>query len=163
MPTKPKPETLASFALFGGLDPACCSLLADQMQVETWPAGQVIYEEGDPAHELFVVVKGHLRVRKSMGVGELGLTELGPGDFFGEMSFLDMQPRSATVQAIDEVQMWRLDYRALREAYKGNIKCYTLVVMNIAREMSRRLRRADQSRMAIQPQNVKPISALEGV
>ena len=160
---KPLPETLASFALFGGLEPSCCALLAKQMQVADYSKDRIIYSEGDPAHELYVVVKGHLRVHKSMGVGKLGLTGLGPGDFFGEMSFLDMQPRSATVQTIDEVQMWRLDYAALRTAYKDNIKCYTLVVMNIAREMSRRLRRADQSRMAIQPQSIKSISALEGV
>ncbi len=151
---EPTPEILASYALFGGLDPQCCALLAAQLQVVNWPAGHVVYEEGDPAHALYVVVSGKLQVRKTVGqAGDaLGLTHLGPGDFFGEMSFLDMQPRSASVQALEPVEMWRLDYGALREAYKGNIKCYTLVVMNIAREMSRRLRRADQSRMLAQTQ-----------
>ena len=157
---KPSPDQLASFALFGGLDPSCCALLADRMSVEAIKNADVIYEEGDPAHELYVVVEGRLEVMKSTNPGLVGISPLGPGDFFGEMSFLDMQPRSATVRAVSDVKLWRMDYAALRDTYKTDMKCYTLVVMNIAREMSRRLRRADHTRLAIQQQvnkEAKPV------
>jgi len=113
-------------------------------------AGGVVYEEGDPAREMYVLVSGRLEVFKPSLSVDVPLTDLLPGDFFGDMSFIDMQPRSGTVRASEPSVLWRLDYTVLRDTYQSDLKCYTLVVMNIAREMSRRLRRADR---AWNPQN----------
>lgn len=113
------------------------------VRIEIAP-GDLVYEEGDPAHEMYVVVEGKLEVFKPSRSIDLPLTELVPGDFFGDMSFIDMQPRSATVRAADHTALWKLSYGELRKTYEQDLKCYTLVVMNIARELSRRLRRADR-------------------
>ena len=69
---------------------------------------------------------------------------LGPGDWFGEMGILDIQPRSATVRALAPSLLLSMAHGARRPAaLPRDLKAYALLVMNIARELSRRLRVAD--------------------
>lgn len=144
--SKPSPTDLKNLALFGGVsDDALLqfSQLADRVEIE---AGEIVYREGETARKLYIVAAGKVRVsKKRSGTGEEQvLTELGPGEFFGEMSFVDMQPRSATVQGLEPAALWVWPYTSLSGMYRRDGKAYTILVMNIARELSRRLRRADR-------------------
>ena len=154
----PSPETLALCPLFGGLSSECCKRFLDRMERVELAAGQFVYEEGDPARHIYILVDGKLDVLKPSTAPGVVLVELHPGDFFGDMSFIDMQPRSATVRVATNCALWRLDFAVLRETYQADLKCYTLVVMNIAREMSRRLRRSDSARL---PASKRPTSPRE--
>jgi CRP-like cAMP-binding protein len=60
------------------------------------------------------------------------------------MSLIDIQPRSATVRALGTATLLVLDHAAIGRLYQTNLEVYTLLVLNIAREISRRLRYADQ-------------------
>jgi CRP-like cAMP-binding protein len=59
------------------------------------------------------------------------------------MSIIDIHPRSASVRAVSSAQLLALSTRALDELYRHNIKGYLIMVLNITRELSRRLRVAD--------------------
>lgn len=76
-------------------------------------AGQVLVTEGDPDHDLMMVVlDGQASVRK----GDVEIAVCGPGQCFGEMSLLDDQPRSATVVAVEPTKVLaisRADFRKL--------------------------------------------------
>ncbi len=138
----PEASWLKSLPLFGGLaDGGLDSFCGGADRVEV-PAGDAIYREGERAEHLYLVDSGELVVLK--GEERRELCTLGRGEFFGEMSFVDMQPRSATVCARSEVVLWRWPYCQLHDVYRSDPKAYLLVVMNIAREISRRLRRADE-------------------
>lgn len=141
---KPEPEQLKALALFGGISDDAARRFADLADVVEVPGGEPVYVEGEPARALYVVAEGRLAVVKRCAQGERELIRLGPGDFFGEMSFVDMQPRSATVLALEPSRLWSWPYSTLSDTYRQDGKTYTLLVMNIARELSRRLRRADQ-------------------
>jgi CRP-like cAMP-binding protein len=130
--------------LFGGLGDDGLAVFAEAASKTELAPGEVLYFEGDRADHLYVIESGELLVIKGDGDNESELAVLGEGDFFGEMSFVDMQPRSATVRARSGSTLWGWPYRALRDAYQHDTKAYTLLVMNIARELSRRLRRADE-------------------
>ena len=71
------------------------------------------------------------------------MSDLGPGDFFGEMTLIEMQNRSATVVAETATVLYELTARNLYTCYKADIHAYVLVMQNINRELCRRLRRAD--------------------
>lgn len=140
----PAPDWLRQQPLFGGLDVEGLSVFAEAADRVELPARDVLYYEGDRAGHLYVIESGGLRVTKGEGEGLRELATLGEGDFFGEMSFVDMGPRSATVRGLDDdAVLWGWPFRALRDTYQRDPKAYTLLVMNIARELSRRLRRAD--------------------
>ena len=70
--------------------------------------------------------------------------DLAPGDFFGEMTLIEMQNRSATVVAESPAVLYELTAQKLYACYKADVHAYVIVLQNINRELSRRLRRADK-------------------
>lgn len=139
----PNPEQLAELALFGGLSASGLADFARLAKPRKIAASEVVFSEGDLSQEIYVVAEGHFGVYRSQAGVEHRLAELGPGDFFGEMAFIDMQPRAGTVRAEEDGFLWMWASSAMRATYKSDLKTYTMLVMNVAREISRRLRRAD--------------------
>ena len=68
---------------------------------------------------------------------------LGANDAFGEMSIIDMQPRSATVRALAPSRLLKISTEEMDALYRHDLKSYTRIVLNIARDLSRRLRVTD--------------------
>jgi CRP-like cAMP-binding protein len=90
-------ELLAACPLFQGIDDDGLAALAGRaLQVE-FPADHVIARQGEIGTGFFVVVSGRVRVVRDGAV----ITHLGPGEFFGELSVLDRQPRNASVVAVE--------------------------------------------------------------
>jgi CRP/FNR family cyclic AMP-dependent transcriptional regulator len=140
---RPTATDLGKLPLFGGLPEDALRAFADQAEVKVLDAGVEVFHEDETARTLYVLESGSLEVVKRRGGGEVQLSRVRPGESFGEMSFIDMQPRSATVRATASSVIWTWPYAAFHDRYCKDSKCYTLLVMNLARELSRRLRRAD--------------------
>ena len=136
---------LGGIAIFGGLSADALSRIAAMIRARDVEAGTAILEQGTPAREMFIVREGELEVRKrnSRGV-DIKVATLRAGDCVGEMSLIDIQPRSATVRALGPVKLLVLTSGDLAEIERADPRSWTLLVMNIAREISRRLRRVDE-------------------
>jgi CRP/FNR family cyclic AMP-dependent transcriptional regulator len=136
---------LVATPFFGGLSDASLELLVSMLVERRFDAGATVFAEGEPGRSMFVVHAGDLVVSK-LGDGgrSIRMTDLGPGDFFGEMTLIEMQNRSATVVAETETVLYELTARCLYDCYKADIHAYVLVLQNINRELCRRLRRADR-------------------
>jgi CRP-like cAMP-binding protein len=137
-------DPLRDIGLFAGLsDDALDALLAD-LTVATVEAGEFVMREGETAREMFVVIGGELEVvKKTASGGEARFALLGPGDWVGEMSILDVMPRSASVRSLAPSLLLVVSASDLDKLYRRDLASYAMVVMNIARELSRRLRVAD--------------------
>jgi CRP-like cAMP-binding protein len=83
-------------------------------------------------------------VLKSWRGGNFLLRTLERGDCFGEMALIDLQPRSASVRAIEDCEAIRLSAANLYQVYEKNVEQFTMIQMNLGREISRRLRDADE-------------------
>jgi CRP/FNR family transcriptional regulator, cyclic AMP receptor protein len=106
--------------------------------------GATVVAEGEPGHSMYIVHSGELVVSKLGKSGRaIRMTGLGPGDFFGEMTLIEMQNRSATVVADRPTVLYELTARNLYTYYKADIYAYVIVLQNINRELCRRLRHAD--------------------
>jgi CRP-like cAMP-binding protein len=105
------------------------------------PTGTVLTEIGTPGDSFFVVIDGRVSVETQVGAGD----PLQPGDFFGEMSLLDGEPRSAKVTAMTDVRLLVVDrfhfWRLLNEAPD--------LVRRILVVLSRRVRRLEQAANAL--------------
>lgn len=135
---------LRLIGLFGGLSEDAMQWLSETLGAAWYEAGATVFHEGDPAREIFVVLTGELEVLKKSATGyEARVAMLGVHDWFGEMSVLDVQPRSATVRALAPTRLLRIGANDLDALYRRDLKAYALVVLNIARELSRRLRVTD--------------------
>lgn len=136
---------LSSLGIFAGLDAEVTERLARELPVRQYEVGSTIIEEGAPAREMYVVLEGELEiVKRGRGDIDVRVALIGPGDWFGEMGVLDVQPRSASVRAVAPTTVLEIGAEAVdRLLYRQDLKSYALFVMNIARELSRRLRVAD--------------------
>ncbi|RXH16699.1 cyclic nucleotide-binding domain-containing protein [Bradyrhizobium guangzhouense] len=135
---------LLATPFFGGLSDTSLDLLISMLVERQFEAGAAIVAEGEPGRSMFIVKSGRLAVSKQANAGGvIPLSALEPGDFFGEMTLIEMQNRSATVVAESETVLYELTAQKLYACYKADIHAYVIVLQNINRELCRRLRRAD--------------------
>jgi CRP/FNR family cyclic AMP-dependent transcriptional regulator len=135
---------LVATPFFGGLPDASLNLLVSMLVERRFDAGATVVAEGEPGRSMFVVHSGELVVSRLGNAGRaIRMTGLGPGDFFGEMTLIEMQNRSATVVAESSTVLYELTAQKLYTCYKADIHAYVMVMQNINRELCRRLRRAD--------------------
>lgn len=139
-------EFLGTLSMFAGLRDEVLARIAERAERIDVGEDELLFREGEPAKEMAVVLSGRLEVRKRAHNGvEACIATLGPGDVVGEMSLFDIQPRSADVWACGPASVMLLRHGALGELYREDPQSYTLLVLNIAREMSIRLRRLDEA------------------
>jgi CRP/FNR family cyclic AMP-dependent transcriptional regulator len=139
---------LLATPFFGGLSDESLELLVSMLVERRFDAGATVVAEGEAGHSMFIVLSGELVVEKLGDSGRaIFMSRLEPGDFFGEMTLIEMQNRSATVTAERATVLYELTARNLYTFYKADIRAYVLVMQNINRELCRRLRRSD-SRIA---------------
>ena len=134
---------------FGGVSPASLDLLVSMLTERRFDAGATVVVEGEPGSSMFIVHSGELVVSKIANTERIiRLADLESGDFFGEMTLIEMQNRSATVVAESPTVLYELTARKLYAFYKADIFAYVIVLQNVNRELCRRLRRADSRGVA---------------
>jgi CRP/FNR family cyclic AMP-dependent transcriptional regulator len=145
-PPQVTPATLRMTRLFDGFNVATLELLARELPAEIAPPGQLLMAQGEIAAHMYVVLSGEVEVLHKGGADhDVRVALLGPGDWVGEMSILDVQPRSASVRALAPSGLLRVTSSDVKRLlYQRDMSQYALLVMNIARELSRRLRVADR-------------------
>lgn len=135
---------LVSTPFFGGLSDARLDLLVSMLVESRFDVGATVVSEGEPGRSMYIVHAGELAVSKLGNSGRvIRMAGLGPGDFFGEMTLIEMQNRSATVVAESPTVLYELTAQNLYAYYKADIHGYVMVMLNINRELCRRLRRAN--------------------
>jgi CRP/FNR family transcriptional regulator, cyclic AMP receptor protein len=135
---------LLGTSFFGGLSDASLEILVSMLAERRVEAGVTVVTEGEQGRSMYIVREGSLAVSKRGESGRvIAMSQLTPGDFFGEMTLIEMQNRSATVVAESPTVLYELTAHNLYTYYKTDVHAYVLVLQNINRELSRRLRRAD--------------------
>jgi CRP/FNR family transcriptional regulator, cyclic AMP receptor protein len=128
------------------MDLLSSDLVVEQLCRRTAPAGAFIYREGDVARELFILVRGEVELTKQVAGGRARRLRLvRRADSFGDMSLLDLQPRGATARARCATTMLVLPYAGLLRIQQADPQTFTLLIMNIAREVARRLREVNHT------------------
>jgi len=103
-PVAISPIMLRNIPIFANLSDEEISQLVAVAVIKSFPKNTVIFNEGDCSDSIYLINSGKVKVLISNSEGhELILTLLGPGEYFGELSLLDSQPRSATVVSMEPV------------------------------------------------------------
>jgi CRP-like cAMP-binding protein len=131
---------LQKYSLFGGLMDDQINVILPFMEQESFGPGEDIIVEGSRNDKIRLIIDGSVAVVKE----HIILTELKEGDAFGEMEILDVMPSIATIKTLADTNVLSLSNRSIREIYKKDIKVFSLLIMNLARDLSRRLRRMDE-------------------
>src|SRR5215510_1291844 len=128
---------LRTSKLFSGMVPTELDALEHTAQVKTFKAGRNIFQEGDPGDGLYLIVDGKVQITCLLGQDQRTvLSQLGSGDFFGEMAVLDSQPRSATATAETDTRV----YFILRDDLLKVLERSPSLAANLVGEFSQRMR-----------------------
>jgi CRP/FNR family transcriptional regulator, cyclic AMP receptor protein len=136
-PTKMLVERLAKVSMLGGFSQSQLKALAKWVKVVEFGEGEQVVKRGEGGSGLYLILEGSAEVRR----GSRALARLGVGQFFGEMSLFDNQPRSADVVALAPSKLAVLS----KWEFWGFAASEPSVVLSVLEEMSRRLRATDQA------------------
>lgn len=137
---------LKNVPIFAGLTEEALKLLLQQAVEQEFPAGSVIVKEGEASNLLFLIGEGKVRVVKNFErAGEVELAVLEARDFFGEMCIIDTMPRVATVQAVGPTRLFSISSMAFHRLYCQMPAQHSILILNIARDLARRLRHLDET------------------
>ena len=131
---------LAELHPFAQLTPAELAVLEPLLDRRVFAPGEVIFREGDPGDELFVIARGSASVRRADGARSTRLLTFSAGMVFGEMALLDARPRSANVQADGELVCHVLPRAAFDQVVAHHQGVAVKLLTSFAQELGRRLR-----------------------
>lgn len=160
-------ELLQRMPIFGGIKTEILQFLLGLCPIVSMPTDEFFFREHDQGDSMFVLEMGKAAVLKSWRGQDYLLQTLNEGDCFGEMAVMDHCPRSASVRAVENCSAIRISAANLYQVYAQDLKQFALIQMNMGREVSRRLREADNrlfgARMgAPQADNGSPYSPAPG-
>jgi CRP-like cAMP-binding protein len=136
---------LRNVPIFAGLDDEALRIFLERAERTAVPADGVITREGDVNNCMYLIEAGEVRIIKNFDTPEpVKLAVLGPGDFFGEMCILETLPRAATGQAAGPATVVSVASSAFYHLYQKMPKQHSILILNIARDLSRRLRHLDE-------------------
>ena len=137
---------LAAVDLCSGFTSCEISVLEGYMQRAAFGGGEVIFRQGDPGTELFIVTRGRASARLSQGSGgDIRLATFPAGTIFGELAILDAGPRSATLIADEDLACRVLSAEAFSALMNEAPPVAIKLLANLGRELSGRLRRANRA------------------
>ncbi len=105
-----------------------------------WKKGDVVYREGDLGNEMYVVQSGAVRIFRELAGVKQELAIMEKGDFFGEIAVLEGLPRSASAEALDEVELIEINSTTFDKMIRSNIE----IAVRMLRKLSNRLQEANR-------------------
>lgn len=144
MSTSNRISLLQGMAVFGAISSESLTYLLDEAKEVNVARGASFFVEDDEGTEMYVLESGRVELLKRWAGEQRWLAELGPGDCFGEMALMDFQRRSATARAVQDCRALQISVAALYGLYERDLEQFVIIQMNMGREVSRRLRIADE-------------------
>lgn len=135
------PEFLRRVQLFAGLDDSELAEILMLGMVKEHPKDAVIFEDGASGESFYVIYEGSVRISKMFDhMGEEALTVLGAGEFLGEMSFFDDEPRSARAVAHEDAKLLEIRNQALKTHLNERPAVALKFLWSFSRTLSKRVR-----------------------
>lgn len=135
---------LPSIALFGGLEEPTLRRIVGMMAAHRFERGQEVCRQDEPGRAMFLIRSGEVVVCRGTRDKRIKMIRMGPGEFFGEMTLIDVQRRSATVLVEKPAFLLSLSNRDLYRLFQEDVPGYVMILQNLCRELSRRLRVTNQ-------------------
>jgi len=136
-------KALRMMPIFGGLTEESLAFLLGLAPTVHMKSGGFFFHEHQKGGSMYILEKGRVAVFKPAEAMGLLLAYLNPGDCFGEMELIDPRQRAASVLAVTDCSAVQISSACLLSLYKQNLAQFTLIQMNMCREISRRLRQVD--------------------
>jgi CRP-like cAMP-binding protein len=131
---------LRGLKLLAGLSSSQLEDISRRLKPVRFRQRETIVREGDPGDEMYFIESGRAQVARGSGSRAQVLAEIGAGDLFGEMALLTGNPRSATVTALSDVDLWVMS----RTDFDELVTTYPNLALALSRLLSERLQNTDE-------------------
>lgn len=111
----------------------------------SYKAGETIFEQGTQPSHIYIIKSGRVKLLVSKGDRALELAEFDRGQCLGEASVIGILPHSATAVAVEDTELIVLSRMALMNIYESDTELFSILILNIAREVSRRLHASSET------------------
>jgi CRP/FNR family transcriptional regulator, cyclic AMP receptor protein len=139
-------ELFQRIDFFSGLDDKILRKLADAAVTRQYGPDEMVIRQGEMGLGLYIIVRGKVKVeREQPGSAPIKVAELGPEQFFAEMSIVDNKPRSATVTTMEDTECLLLT----RDSFVSLMQKYPEIPIRVAKLLAERLRVADEKLAAM--------------
>ena len=135
---------ISQLRLFGGVTDAQLGTIFRRMELWTFGAGEVVFKKGDEPLHIHIVKSGKIDLQITENEVVVHKHGLQVGECFGESSLLSMHKHTATATAAVESEIMVLSRKALIDLKHEDVELFALLMMNLARELARRLYLTDR-------------------
>src|SRR5579872_3834564 len=146
-------ELIKKIDFFSGLDDKILNKISDASIARQFTKNETMVRQGEMGLGLYIIARGKVKVDREEAGVRTQVAELGPEQFFGEMSLVDNKPRSATVTGLEDVECLLLT----RDSFVKLMNKYPEIPIRMARVLAERLRVANDSSAKAAPPAAKPV------
>lgn len=118
---------LQKIPLFASLSDIDHREIIDHITLEYFPANMKIFNEGDTGEKMYIIKKGLVKVFKTQNMEQKELAILGENEFFGEMALISDAPRYASVQTLEESEIFTLSKKDFMKLCETNQHMATII------------------------------------
>lgn len=136
---------LNKISLFGALDDAQLYTVFQMLETEHYRKGEFVFQQGDAPDHIRIVRSGRVRIVEEVEGTPMELVEFKTGECFGETSVIAIHPHSASAIVMEDSEFLVLPRDKMFGLYKTDPKVFGMLMLNIAREACRRLKRTENT------------------
>jgi len=137
-------DLLMQVPVFGAIRKDIIAQLVEKAPLIKVQHGDYLFREGDKGTSMYIIESGRMSVIKNWDGDKYLLKQLSQGDCIGEMALFDFFPRSASLISTENTELIEITAEDLLNIYHQDLEQFTLLQMNLGREVTRRLRNADE-------------------
>jgi len=134
---------LSQISIFGGFNSSQLYNIFRILQRADYRAGDYIFTQGEAPTHIYIILEGHVKMVEEVEGSSYQLFEFGQGNCIGEDSLIGIHTHSLSAIAVDQVRLAVIPRKSLLDFYNTDKDLFSLLILNVAREISRRLRATD--------------------
>ncbi|HQP10139.1 MAG TPA: cyclic nucleotide-binding domain-containing protein [Candidatus Omnitrophota bacterium] len=134
---------LNKISIFGGLSEKQLAEVFRLLKKASYKCEEFVYQQGEPAGHIYIIEKGEIKIIVGNENESYELVTFSEGDCFGETSVIGIQPHCASALAMVDTDLIILERSSLLSIFESDKELFGMLILNIARETSRRLHKSD--------------------
>ncbi len=136
---------IKNVTIFSGFSDSQVRAIFENCTVVEVKVGEIILQEATPATEIFIILSGKITIVLGLRSDDpIVLSEFGPGNCIGEASVIGIQDHSASAVVTEDATLLVLSRQVLMKIFDTDKSLFSLLILNIAREIARRLHHTDE-------------------
>lgn len=132
---------LQKISLFGAIPEAGLDTIINKSEHIILDSGEILFKEDQPSSAIYIIIEGKVKIVNNIDTEPLEIIELSTGASLGEASLLGIQPHSATALVTEKASIMVITRTLLNSLHKENLELFSLLILNMARELARRIKR----------------------